>query len=31
MVVEGVMNGEMFLIYVQECLVPTLRRRDIRA
>jgi transposase len=31
MVVEGAMNGEMFLIYVQECLAPTLRRRDIRA
>ena len=29
MVVEGAMNGEMFLTYVQECLAPTLRRGDI--
>jgi transposase len=28
-VVEGAMNGEMFLIYVHECLVPTLRPGDI--
>ena len=29
MVVEGAMTGEMFLAYVEECLVPTLRRNDI--
>jgi transposase len=29
MVVEGAMTGEMFLAYVENCLVPTLRRRDI--
>ena len=29
MVVEGAMNGEMFLAYVEQCLVPTLRRNDI--
>ena len=29
MVVEGAMNGEMFLAYVANCLVPTLRRNDI--
>lgn len=29
MVVEGAMTGEMFLAYVQQCLVPTLRRGDI--
>ena len=29
MVVEGAMNGEMFLAYVEQCLVPTLRRGDI--
>ena len=28
-VVEGAMNGEMFLAYVQQCLVPTLKRNDI--
>lgn len=28
-VVDGAMNGEMFLAYVQQCLVPTLRRNDI--
>src|SRR3984885_4072782 len=31
MVVEGAMNGEMFLAYVENCLVPTLRRNDIVA
>jgi hypothetical protein len=25
-VVEGAMTGEMFLAYVENCLVPTLRR-----
>lgn len=29
MVVEGAMNGEMFLAYIEQCLVPTLRRKDI--
>jgi transposase len=29
MVVEGAMTGEMFLAYVEQCLVPTLRRDDI--
>lgn len=29
MVVEGAMNGEMFLAYVEQCLIPTLRRNDI--
>jgi transposase len=29
MVVEGAMNGEMFLAYVENCLAPTLRRDDI--
>ena len=29
MVVKGAMNGEMFLAYVEQCLVPTLRRDDI--
>ena len=29
MVIEGAMNGEMFLAYVEQCLVPTLRRGDI--
>jgi hypothetical protein len=29
MVVEGAMTGEMFLAYVEQCLVPTLRRNDI--
>ena len=29
MVIEGSMNGEMFLAYVKQCLVPTLRRNDI--
>ena len=28
-VVEGAMTGEMFLAYVENCLVPTLRRNDI--
>ena len=29
MVVEGAMTGEMFLAYIEQCLVPTLRRNDI--
>ena len=29
MVVEGAMTGEMFLAYVEQCLVPTLKRNDI--
>jgi len=28
-VVEGAMNGPMFLAYVKQCLAPTLRRGDI--
>jgi transposase len=29
MVIEGAMTGEMFLAYVEQCLVPTLRCNDI--
>jgi len=29
MVVEGAMNGELFLAYVEQCLVPTLKPNDI--
>src|SRR3954453_15212981 len=29
LVVEGAMTGEMFLAYVEQCLVPTLKRNDI--
>ena len=29
MVVDGPMTGEMFLAYVERCLVPTLKRNDI--
>jgi transposase len=29
MVIEGAMTGEMFVAYVEQCLVPTLRRNDI--
>jgi transposase len=29
MVVKGAMTGEMFLAYVEQCLVPTLKRNDI--
>jgi hypothetical protein len=29
MVVEGAMTGEMFLAYVEQCLVPTHRPDDI--
>ena len=29
MLIKGAMNGEAFLAYIQQCLVPTLKRRDI--
>jgi hypothetical protein len=29
MVIEGAMTAEMFLAYVENCLVPMLRRNDI--
>jgi transposase len=29
MVIEGAMNGETFRAYVEQCLVPTLKRHDI--
>jgi len=29
MLIKGAMNGEAFLTYIEQCLVPTLRRRDI--
>ena len=29
MVVDGAMNAETFLAYIEQCLVPTLRRGDI--
>jgi transposase len=29
MVVDGSMTGEMFLAYIEQCLVPTLKRNDI--
>src|SRR5260370_4561474 len=29
MVIDGAMNAQMFLAYVEQCLVPTLRRGDI--
>ena len=29
MVIEGAMNGKMFLAYVEQCLVPTLKCNDI--
>src|SRR5580700_6835254 len=29
MVVDGAMTGDMFLAYVEQCLVPTLKRNDI--
>ena len=28
-VINGAMSGETFLAYVEQCLVPTLRRNDI--
>jgi transposase len=29
MMIEGAMNGEAFLAYIEQCLAPTLRRADI--
>ena len=29
MLIKGAMNGEAFLAYIEQCLAPTLRRRDI--
>jgi transposase len=29
MLIKGAMNGEAFLAYIKQCLVPTLKRRDI--
>jgi len=29
MVIDGPMNGEIFLAYLEQCLVPKLRRGDI--
>ena len=29
MLIKGAMNGEAFLAYIDQCLVPTLKRRDI--
>jgi hypothetical protein len=29
MLIEGAMNGEAFLAYIEQCLVPTLKRRDV--
>ena len=29
MVIKGAMNGEAFLAYIEQCLVPTLQRSDI--
>jgi transposase len=29
MMIKGALNGEVFLAYVEQCLVPTLRRGDI--
>ena len=29
MAINGAMSGETFLAYVEQCLVPTLRRNDI--
>ena len=29
MVMKGAMTGDMFLAYVEQCLLPTLRRNDI--
>ena len=28
MLIKGAMNGEAFLAYIEQCLAPTLRRRD---
>jgi len=29
MLIKGAMNGQAFLAYLEQCLVPTLKRRDI--
>jgi transposase len=29
MLIKGAMNGEAFMAYIEQCLVPTLKRRDI--
>jgi transposase len=29
MIVDGPMTGEMFLAYIEQCLLPTLKRNDI--
>ena len=29
MMIKGAVNGEVFLVYVEQCLVPTLKRGDI--
>jgi len=29
MLIKGAMNGETFLAYIEQCLAPTLRRKDI--
>jgi transposase len=29
MMIKGAMNGQAFLAYIEQCLVPTLKRRDI--
>jgi transposase len=29
MLIKGAMNGEAFPAYIEQCLVPTLNRRDI--
>src|SRR5262245_12443417 len=29
MVIEGSMTGEMYLAYVEQCLLPTLKRNDV--
>src|SRR5262249_61248725 len=29
MLIKGAMNGDAFLAYIEQCLIPTLRRRDI--
>ena len=29
MIIKGALNGEVFLAYVEQCLVPTLKRGDI--
>jgi transposase len=29
MMIKGAMNGEAFVAYIEQCLAPTLRRRDI--